>query len=98
MFIYRNEYEKLCDRAKLVDELEKECKRLADLVSAEVKDCKVGAWCKDCKFLGRDKSIVEDATPMRGLPYPPFIKEYAGEVQYCKKHLSEICPEFEENK
>ena len=37
MFVNRNEYEKLCDRAKLVDELEKECQRLADMISAEVK-------------------------------------------------------------
>lgn len=97
MFISAKKYEKLNDRAKLVDELEKECKRLADLVSAQVEDCKIGVWCKDCKFLGRDKSIVEDTTPTWGLPYPPFIKEYAGEVQYCKKHLCEICPEFEES-
>ena len=92
MFIHRNEYEKLCDRAKLVDELEKECQRLADMVSAKVEDCKIGVWCKDCRFLGEDRSIVENATPIWGLP---LIKECAGKVQYCKKHLHEICPEFE---
>lgn len=96
MFVNRNEYEKLRDRAKLVDELEKECQRLADMISAEVKDCKVGVWCNDCKFLGKDKSVIKDSIPIWGLPYSSFIKECAGEVQYCKKHLYEICPEFED--
>ena len=94
MFIHRNEYEKLCDRAKLVDELEKECQRLADMISAEVKDCKIGVWCKDCKFLGEDRSIAKNSIITLGLPYSLYIKECAGEVQYCKKHLYEICPEF----
>lgn len=96
MFIHRNEYEKLCDRAKLVDELEKECQRLADAISAEVKDCKIGVLCKDCKFLGEDRSIVKDNTITLGLPYSLYVKECSGEVQYCKKHLYEICPEFED--
>lgn len=91
MFVNRNEYEKLRDHAKLVDELEKECQRLADVISAKVVDCKVGVWCKDCKFLGKDRAVVG----MGGLPYSLFIKECAGEVQYCKKHLYKICPEFE---
>lgn len=95
MFVNRNEYEKLCDRAKLVDELEKECQRLADMVSAKVEDCKIGVWCKDCKFLARDKSVVSDFENPQGFLYHPFIKECAGEVQYCKKHLYENCPEFE---
>ena len=95
MFIYRNEYEKLCDRAKLVDELEKECKRLADLVSAQVEDCKIGVWCKDCQYFAEDKAFIKGSTFVFCNPY---IKECAGEVQYCKKHLCEICPEFEENK
>ena len=96
MFVYkkeyeklREEYEKLQQRAKLVDELEKECKRLADLISAEVKDCKVGAWCKDCKHFGEDKSYVIK----RGRLF--MTDEEAGNVRYCKKHLHEICPEFE---
>lgn len=95
MFISAKKYEKLNDRAKLVDELEKECQRLADMISAEVKDCKIGVWCKDCKFLGEDNSIVRDSIPIWGFPCSSYIKERSGEVQYCKKHLYEICPEFE---
>lgn len=91
MFVDRNEYEKLRDRAKLANKLEEECQRLAELISAENKDCRVGGWCKNCKYLGEDLSLITE--PWIGCGY---IKELGGKVQYCMKHLREICPEFED--
>ena len=60
-------------------------------ISAEVKDCKVGPWCKDCQHIGTDDA---DLLGERLFEYM-YIKEKAGRVTYCKKHLHEICPEFE---
>lgn len=76
---------------RLNAELELEVQRLSELISAEVKDCKIGPWCKDCKHIGRDMAIVTEI----GLMGYRFIKESGGEVQYCKKHLHNICQEFD---
>lgn len=98
MFISRKDYEKLHDRAKLVDELEKECNRLANLISLEVKDCKVGVWCKECKYFAEDESVVRESIyPIFGDVSTSYVKECGGKVQYCKKHIYEICPEFMKN-
>lgn len=91
MFIKREEYERLQKADEQNKELEAEVKRLAELISSEVKDCKVGPWCKDCQHVGYDSAKVYGS----GL-FGNYVKALAGSVQYCKKHLHEICPEFEQ--
>lgn len=51
----------------------------------------VGPWCKDCQHIGTDDA---DLLGERLFEYM-YVKEKAGRVTYCKKHLHEICPEFE---
>ena len=90
MFISSSKYYDLVNKAELKEELEEEVKRLAEMISAEVKDCKIGPWCKECTHLGRDRSILSTKAL-----YGPFISEVAGNVVFCKKHIHEQCPEFE---
>ena len=91
MWVKRSEYNRLKDRDEMATELEKEVSRLANLISAEVKDCKVGIWCKECEHLGYDFSQTDGCSDF-GFTY---AKQVAGNVVYCKKHIHEICPEFE---
>jgi hypothetical protein len=92
MFIKRREYERLVNSDKIRKNLEKEVKRLAELISAKVTDCKVGPWCEGCQHIGTDDA---DLIGERLFEYI-YVKEKAGRVTYCKKHLHEICPEFEQ--
>lgn len=87
----KEEYDDLINDRKLKQRLEDEVDRLAKLITAEVKDCKIGPWCKNCKYIGTDVSSV--CNPSSEFPW--VIWKTAGRVQYCRKHLSEICPEFE---
>ena len=95
MFISSSKYYDLVNKAELKEELEEEVKRLAEMISAEVKDCKIGPWCKECTHLGRDRSILTSGIPIGSTIYGPFISEIAGNVVFCKKHIHEQCPEFE---
>ena len=91
MWINKKKYNELFNYEKINEELEKEVKRLASLVSEQVKDCNIGPWCKDCKYMGEDKSTIEIEDP-----FSWYWCDYtAGKVTYCKKHLCEICQEFE---
>ena len=45
----------------------------------------MGPWCEDCIHCGRDYSKIEER----------FEYRYAGSVYFCKKHIHELCPEFE---
>lgn len=83
-------YKELATRAKLADALEKECQRLADLITAETKDCKMGPWCKECSHRGVEYSQVEED----GF-FGSYVVAEGGNVYYCKKHIHEQCPEFE---
>ncbi len=91
MWINRNEYDRLRDCELMKIKLEEEVSRLSELISSKVEDCKVGPWCKGCRHTGQDSSKLY-AWDCLGESY---VKEVAGEVQYCKKHLHEVCPEFE---
>lgn len=93
MFIRQKEYERLVNSDKIRQKLEQEVKRLAEQISAEVKDCKVGPWCKDCQHIGNDSA---DLTIYSMWDDCEHVVERAGRVTYCKKHLHEICPEFEQ--
>ncbi len=94
MWIKKKEYERLKDCERMNDELEKETKRLAELISSQTEDCKVGVWCKECNHVGYDGSKLTDFDLFIGYPY---VRRRAGKVMFCKKHLHEICPEFEQN-
>lgn len=90
MWIKREEYERLLEREEMCKALEEETKRLAEQISSQTEDCKVGAWCKDCIHAGYDKSQV-----MEKYYGFEFVRATAGQVRYCKKHLHKTCPEFE---
>jgi hypothetical protein len=104
VFIKKSEYNRLraCElemdvlNGKLHDcnllkcSLEKEIKELSEMISAQVKDCQVGPWCTDCDHYGHSISTI------KGWGFTSeYVRASAGEVQYCKKHLHDLCPEFE---
>jgi len=93
MWISKKRYEELEISEKMRIQLSEEVTRLAEKITEQVKDCRVGPWCKDCMHYGRDKSVVYDCNPFLMLD---LVIAEDGVVQYCKKHLHEICPEWEE--
>ena len=86
-FVSKEKYEIL---EKTKAELEKEVQRLSALISAETKDCHIGVWCNDCKHKGFDSAPIKKPELFGWV-----TRGQTGEVTYCKKHLHEICPEFE---
>lgn len=95
MFIQKKEFERLAECERLKNELEKEVQRLAELITKKTDDCEVGVWCKDCKHCGTDIAETKEALVDYGMLRWSWIKSSGGKVQYCKKHLHEICKEFE---
>lgn len=94
MWIKGCEYDRLLECEHMKDELEKEVERLAEMISAQVEDCKVGPWCNECAHKGHDFSSVPQFSFIWG--DNPWVRELkSGEVYFCKKHLHEYCPEFE---
>lgn len=93
MWIKEREYNELKEHKAMRFELEKEVHRLANMLSAQVGDCKVGPWCDGCVHKGVDHSEVVDMNTFSG----PWVT-VAGKVQFCKKHLHSLCPEFEGKK
>lgn len=90
MWIKRKEYNRLKRVEKMNNELEKEIGRLAEQISVQTENCKVGVWCKGCIHMGHDFSQVDHYS------YWEYgAKDVCGNVIYCKKHLHELCPEFE---
>jgi len=91
MWIRRDKYERLLRLREENLNLRKDIKRLAEMVSAETESCKVGAWCEDCKYIAYTRH-----TPMNmDLSESAYSHASDGRVMYCKKHLAEICAEFE---
>ena len=90
--ITNKEYEYLNACERMRDELVKEVERLTALVNAQVTDCKIGPWCKHCRHRGHDRSEVEDFIAPLGCKYVRYVD---GEVDYCRKHIHSLCPEFE---
>lgn len=88
----------LCkEKKKLQDRIEKqdeEIKRLANIISASNKECKVGPWCKDCDHVRHDNYGVRRYSPYGGYYYENPDED---EVMYCVKHLHELCPEHSKN-
>ena len=92
MWIKSDEYNRLIKSEKMHKELELEVKRLAALITEKTEDCNMGPWCYDCKHLGKDRSTTYCFDGFFGFS---MVDQTSGEVMYCKKHLHEICPEFE---
>ncbi len=86
MRIPKSEYEAMQEANKA---LERECERLANLITEKTGDCKMGPWCKDCAHLGIDYSKVSWSSLLE------THTDYYGRVQYCKKSLHQVCPDFE---
>ncbi len=59
MWISRREYDRLQDCEMMKSELEEEVKRLAGLISSEVKDCKISPWCRECQHFGYDRAELK---------------------------------------
>lgn len=76
------------------DVLTKEIARLKDIINAQIEDCKVGPWCKECIHRGEDKAYPN---LKGGDVYCGFYRfdPELGHIFFCKKHLHELCPEFE---
>lgn len=106
MWIKRQTYTHLNDKIKnlentiaakdseyncLKERLENEIIRLSELISEKTTDCNVGIWCEDCVHCGRDSEIIYRCKDFSGI----WIFEDAGKVIYCKKHIHDICPEFD---
>lgn len=84
-----------CANQEVIKALEKEVRRLSELISGKTKDCAMGSWCDDCRYLGQDRAFTPKNTDY--LLYH-HISPYIGKVRYCKKHIYDICQEFEERK
>ena len=89
---YVNEYE------QAIESLNNGIRSLTDEINAKVSDCKVGEWCKDCKYhsVARMGSLegIEERIINPWLSWEARYSKY----YYCSKHLHEICPEFEKDK
>lgn len=67
-------------------------------VNAEtMTGCSCGPWCKDCKHLGKESAKYTAVYPEKIFSssyYPRYFICESGVVRYCKKHIHDICPEF----
>ena len=80
-----------------IESLNNGIKSLTDEINAKVSDCKVGEWCKDCKYhsvarMGSLEGIKERVIN----PWLDWDAKYS-KYYYCSKHLREICPEFKKD-
>lgn len=99
MFISKDKYYELCDKAELNDELEKQIKKLEHLLNTRERTCKVGPWCEKCGHWVTESSRIvshrisdytlEDA--YFGISLPETI---GGRVGYCNKYINTLCPDF----
>jgi len=91
--ITNKEYGELVSNQDVVRKLEAEIERLGELITSQTKDCKMGPWCKDCAHYGQDWSDIQVWNGSFML-CDSYNKRF-GIVGYCKKHLHELCKEFE---
>lgn len=74
----------------IIDELEKQNKHLAKLISLKAEartKCKIGPWCEGC---------THRRTNFTKLFYNPGSgNSYCNAVSYWAKHIHELCPEWE---
>lgn len=99
MFISKNEYYDLWDKAKINEKLEKQIKKMEYLLNTRERTCKIGPWCEECGHWVVDSSrvtsgIINDYTledAYYGIPVPEYI---GGKVGYCNKYINTLCPDF----
>ena len=89
-----NEYENLINEIKDLENMNKklneECQRLASLISNKTKDCKMGGWCKRCRYVAYDSSVIKSSL------FNLYSKNNIdGKVMYCSKHFKDICSDYE---
>ena len=99
MFIRKDEYYDLCDKAKINEELEKQIKKLEYLLNTRERTCKIGAWCEKCSHWVTERAVIvssaiaeyslEDA--YYGISMPKYV---GGRVGYCNKYINTLCPDF----
>lgn len=99
MFISKDKYYELCDKAELNEELEKQIKKLEHLLNTRERTCKIGPWCEKCNHWVTEYSKItssriseytlEDA--YFGVTIPETI---GGRVGYCNKYINTLCPDF----
>lgn len=76
-----------------IHSLENEIDRLAGLISDKTDDCCVGSWCYDCQYFG--VSSTDYLSYSRRFDRMGTYQRQVGKsVQYCRKHISTICPDF----
>ena len=71
----------------------KEIKRLTKEISSKNSDCNVGPWCENCKH----KDIAQTGKTSFSRYGNPWFFIDGEEIQYCRKHLNEFCPEWEKD-
>lgn len=76
------------------DALMNEVFRLKEIIDAQVVDCNVGPWCNGCIHKGEDQAYHNYEGEWL---YGQFVRvdSELGKIIFCKKHLHELCPEFE---
>ena len=88
--------EKLSRYKYINDSLNDEIERLTDELNAKITDCNIGAWCNKCKYSSTaymtSQHNVEYLTKN---PWMKYICDDYTKIQYCSKHIRELCPEFE---
>lgn len=92
----KNNLEKYVNEYKVtIESLNNGIKLLMDELNAKVSDCKIGAWCQNCKYhsVARMGSI-EGIEKCANNPWVGWHTKYS-EYYYCSKHLRDICPEFD---
>lgn len=78
------------------DNLNDEIKRLTDELNAKITGCNVGSWCNKCKY--SSTTYIANKSNIEYLAKNPWMKDVYDDytrIQYCSKHLREICQEFE---
>lgn len=74
-----------------IDSLEE----LAQQISRQTESCKMGPWCKGCKH---SKYVYTQAPFVYDSNYLISKRDDRNRynIEYCGKHITEICPEWEE--
>ena len=77
------------------DDLNDEIKRLTDELNAKVIDCNVGPWCYKCKYSSSTYTMNRNNIEyLMKNSWARYTCNDHTKIQYCSKHLRELCPEF----
>ena len=110
MFISKKEYNKLRNEnyelLTKVSALENQCRILENNCDGLIKqsraqcssECNIGEWCVDCKHydcislpnIAKEKRWLYDSWRES-----VWVTHEGQRVSYCKKHIHDICPEWE---